>query len=150
MSLSSAIRSQIRRKKQERKELQDELKDLENARESLELFQRSLGNIRSDFHAASSGQSSSLQSLQSISDRCQSAQVYTEGMDDTLNGVGSKIVGVAFAGLSTMVAARLVWYEGQISWCKAKIKLVNQEINSLQAALAAALAAEAAEKAEKD
>lgn len=148
MSASSAIRSQIRKKQQELNDLRKELQDLEDAQDSLEMFQRSLGNVRSDFHSASSSQSNSLESLQSISARCLSAQQYADGMHGTLNGVGSKIVGVAFVGLGAMVSARLIWYNGQITLCKTNIRLAEQAIRTLQAALAAALAAEAA--AEKD
>ena len=144
MSASSTIRSQIRSQKQYLAKLQKKKKELEDAQESLELFQRSLGNVRADFSGASSGQNSSLQSLQPIVSKCESARKYTEGMNGTLNGVGSKIVGTAFVGLGGLVKTRLIWYIGQISWHTAEIKLVKQVIRNLEIALEAALAAEEA------
>lgn len=148
MSLSSSIRRQIRTQEEKKVRLQKERADLVDAQDSLEQFQISLGRVQSNFGSSNSHMAAKLADLGTMSDRCVSAERYVEGMNNTLDGVGGRVVGVAFTGLGVMVRVRLLWYEGQIDLCDLKIREVEARIRQLRIALAAALAAEA--EAEKD
>lgn len=139
-----AIQQQIKALKKRLKQLQKRLQELEDAYSSICLFSGSVERAFGDFNDVNGEKKNALMALDPLARRCESAREYQDGMGDTLDGIGTKIVGVAFVGLSGMVKARKLWYEGEIAWHKLEIGVVKQKIRELEELLAILMAAEAA------
>lgn len=137
-----SIQAQIKALKIRLKELQKRLRELEEAYESLCLFSGSVDRARGDFNDVNGQKKCALASLDPVLMRSESAAEYREGMGETLDGVGTKIVGAAFVGLSGLVQVRKLGYEAEITWHKAEIKLVQKTIRELEEMLAMLMAAE--------
>lgn len=63
--------------------------------------------------------------------RCRTARLYLEGSRRTREGLGAKIVGVAFTGLDMMIKIKLGEYRLKIRDCENRISILERRIDSL-------------------
>ena len=116
---------------QEIAEQEQKISQYERAYGSLQRFNGAVYAAQSDFHEVNTEKLGRASDISSISGKCRTAQLYQEGSQRTLNGFGSKIVGVAFTGLEVMIRLKLGEYRLKIQNCENRIKSLKRSIDML-------------------
>lgn len=117
----------------------------ERAYESLNAFKRNVEASQASFVSVNTQKQKILESLTNISPVCRTAKKYSEGMEDTLSGIGMKAVGVTYEALVLSIRLKMSAYisnidryESEISSLERRISGLNREINALKQAAALA------------
>lgn len=102
----------------------NEINKLEEKYEALRNFKNSLSNSQSEFSRINTAKKSPLTKLDYYSKNNSAIKKYKNGMTNTLDGIGAKVVKAMFFGLSIMISA-------EMTACKAAINTKNALKNTL-------------------
>ena len=103
----------------------------EKAYESLRQFRGEESRARDSFQRINSVKLSRASELYAVSSTCRTAQLYMEGSQRTMDGIGAKIVGAAFTGLDLMVFLKLEEYKRKVRDCENRIAELQRSISML-------------------
>lgn len=103
----------------------------EKAYESLRQFRGEECRAQDSFQRINSVKLSRASELYAVSSTCRTAQLYMEGSQRTMDGIGAKIVGAAFTGLDLMVFLKLEEYKRKVRDCENRIAELRRSISML-------------------
>lgn len=109
--------------------LEAKLKQLKESYESLRVFKGVVERSGSDFNSANREYRKILTELDVVQKNSITVQRYQEGMNGIFNGVGNKIVLIAYAGLLSKISKKMNEYGESIKQCEEEISK-NQKIIS--------------------
>jgi hypothetical protein len=115
----------------------------ENAYESLRLFKPVVEKSQGNFNTINSKKGTILDDVKAVKN-CRTATKYYEGMKSVLNGIGAKIVGIAYVTVLLSIGSKLQSYLNTINGCDADIKSYEREIVKIDAKIKAEKEKEAA------
>lgn len=118
-------------------EKEAELKKSEKAYESLIKFKRSVESSQENFEQINNNKKGVLYPVKKYCKNSRAASRYYYGMEDSLDSVGAKLVGVSFVGLLSAIKLKISAYKAEISSIEDYIELLqthlektNEEIKS--------------------
>ena len=103
------------------RELEAEIKRLEQNHESLRLFKGNVETSHGEFHDINSWRKNILAGVQSVEANSVTAQRYHAGMEHVLNGIASRIVTCVYPALLFEILVRMQKYINDITDCEAEI-----------------------------
>lgn len=132
--MDGIIADLIRRRSVCEQEIADQnqkIRRYEKAYESLRQFRGEESRARDSFQRINSVKLSRASELYAVSSTCRTAQLYMEGSQRTMDGIGAKIVGAAFTGLDLMVFLKLEEYKRKVRDCENRIAELQRSISML-------------------
>lgn len=132
--MGGIIEDLIRRRSVCEQEIADQnqkIRRYEKAYESLRQFRGEESRARDSFQRINSVKLSRASELYAVSSICRTAQLYMEGSQRTMDGIGAKIVGAAFTGLDLMVFLKLEEYKRKVRDCENRIAELQRSISML-------------------
>ena len=128
--------NQLAKVTQEIKDKKDQIKNLEDAHDTLVEFRRTVSASEGDFETASQSKKTVLKDLDSIKSKSNAAKRYQEGMSISLNNVGSKVVDAAFWGLDALIGLKLASYKTSINLAEADMLVLKARKKELETKIA--------------
>ena len=113
-----------------------EIAKLEDAYESLRNFRTTVGGSRDDFDGATKKRKTALKDLDSIKSRSNAAKKYRDGMNVSLNNVGTKVVVAAYWGLDALIGAKLQGYRAAIELAEGDLLVLGARKKELETKIA--------------
>ncbi|WP_075718596.1 hypothetical protein [Roseburia sp. 499] len=135
MSRIKQLETEIRGYKNKIQELQSEIKKNEQNYESLRIFKGNVEKSYEEFNNVNNAKKSQLTDIEMVKKNSITAQRYYDGMNNILNGIGTKTVVGAYLGLLFMISGKMQSYMNNINCCETKIKSYNGTIAGLDIAL---------------
>lgn len=131
----SVLKSQRNECCQELSKINTSIQKYERTLEALKRFKQDVEISEQHFESVNTTKISLVNGLGELTKNCLSAEMYLEGTDKTLNGFGSKIVGVAFDGLKLAIALKCVSYNAKILALDTQSRTVNARMNTIDTAI---------------
>ncbi len=119
--------------------LRGKIAKCEEAYDSLVTFRNNVRTTHSSFDEINNGKLLKLEDLRALAPTCRSADVYLAGSAQTLDWVGTKVVGVALGGLDFMIGAKLTEYRLKINGYEAQINVTQASVGVVQGLIEEAL-----------
>ena len=130
MSLS-VMELQVRSYQQKITNAEAQTKKCERNYESLRAFKGIVERSQEDFNSVNSKKQSILAEVDAVKKNSLTAQRYSAGMSKVLNGIGSKIVAIAYAGFLYIIKNKLNSYVSAVSSYENQIAGYNKIITNL-------------------
>ena len=113
-------------------DLQGELRRYRNLYDTLRGFQNIVQNSQNNFNSVHNSQKGILKEIDLIKAHNKAASAYYHGMSNILNGIGSKIVILAYSGLLRQVGKLLIQYSNKITECNNEIRSCQRRISNFE------------------
>lgn len=125
------LRKQKTEAAEQLKVLKKKLGKYEQAYESLSRFKKTVQSSEEHIQATNAGKLGSVQLLGSVQNVSHTADRFVAGSDSLLNGVGSRIVGMAINALQIAIDVKLAFYWRKIQTYEAQIAVQNGIISTI-------------------
>ena len=119
------------------------IRNCERSYESLRTFKQSVERSQAGVDSVNSEKQQLLSSVSEISATCRSARKYSEGMSNTLSGIGVRAVGVTYDALVLSIRLKMSVYMSAIDTYEREISSLESRISQLDREIEAARQAEA-------
>lgn len=106
MSKISRLENEISGYRSKIQELESEIRKNEQNYDSLQVFKGKVEASHEEFENVNGAKKNSLNDLEEIKKNSVIAQRYQAGMNHVLNGIGSKMVAVAYLGILFQISAK--------------------------------------------
>ncbi len=111
--------------------LNSNIKKRERAYESLRIFKQCVEHSQAGFDCVNSDKQQLLASVSEISTTCKSAKKYSDGMSNTLSGIGVKVVGVTYDAIVISIRLKMAAYVSAIDTYECEINSLETRISQL-------------------
>lgn len=114
------------------RELEAEIRRLEQHHESLRLFKGNVETSHGEFHDINNWRKNMLAGIQTVEANSITAQRYHAGMEHVLNGIASRIITYVYPALLFEISVRMQKYSNDISDCEAEISRYRNLIRNAE------------------
>lgn len=120
------------RYKQQLDRLNWKVKNIERSYNTLRVFNTTVDGSFQDFNGVISSKKSVLSEVNNIKKNSLIAQRYSEGIGNTCNSIGTKIVATAFKGFLFQLKVKLNSYINNLNDLNSQIEMYKRWINDLE------------------
>lgn len=131
MSKISRLENEISGYRSKIQELESEIRKNEQNYDSLQVFKGKVEASHEEFENVNGAKKNSLNDLEEIKKNSVIVQRYQAGMSHVLNGIGSKMVAVAYLGILFQISAKMREYINNIQHCEEEIRKYRNSITNL-------------------
>ena len=109
----------------------NKIREYEKLYDSLNQFKNDVSYSQECFSSINSSKKKILEDISNVSNDCETAKKYADGMKKVVNGIGVAYVNVTYLALLWSVESKLKYYINQISICETKISVLENTIVAL-------------------
>lgn len=127
---------------------QSKIRSWQKSLDSLNKFKSTVQRSQKNFSSENGVKKQALAEAMDVRTNCITAQKYCAGMNDLFNGVGSKIILIAFPGFLAMISSKQKAYSDSITASNGRINTYNSKIVDIDRRIRMAKIAEQQAKTE--